>query len=89
MHLFGETSVSSFIETICRKWLIDLLKFPSEIEVGFVTGATMANFTGLAAARHALLKKTGWDVENDGLFNAPPIQVIVGEEEQNGKEKQL
>ena len=72
--------ISSFIETVCRKWLIDLLKLPSETEVGFVTGATMANFTCLAAARHALLKKVGWDVENDGLFNAPPIQVIVGEE---------
>lgn len=72
--------LSSFIETICRKWLVDLLKFPLETEVGFVTGATMANFSGLSAARHALLKKAGWNVENDGLFNAPPIQVIVGEE---------
>ncbi len=72
--------ISSFIETICRKWLIDLLKLPAEVEVGFVTGATLANFTGLAAARHALLKRAGWDVENNGLFNAPPIQVIVGEE---------
>ncbi len=72
--------ISSFIETICRKWLIELLKLPLETEVGFVTGATMANFTCLAAARHALLKKAGWNVENDGLFNAPPIQVIVGDE---------
>lgn len=71
---------SSFIETICRKWLIGLLKLPVEVEVGFVTGATLANFTALAAARHALLKRAGWDVENDGLFKAPPIQVIVGEE---------
>jgi glutamate/tyrosine decarboxylase-like PLP-dependent enzyme len=72
--------ISSFIETICRKWLIGLLKLPVEVEVGFVTGATLANFTGLAAARHALLKRAGWDVEKDGLFNAPPIQVILGEE---------
>ena len=72
--------MEKMIDTVCRKWLIDLLKLPLETEVGFVTGATMANFTGLAAARHALLKKVGWDVENDGLFNAPPIQVIVGEE---------
>ena len=72
--------VSSFIETICRKWLIDLLKLPADVEAGFVTGATLANFTGLAAARHALLKRAGWDVENDGLFNAPTIHVIVGEE---------
>jgi len=72
--------VSSYIETVCRKWLVDLLHLPTETEVGFVTGATMANFTGLAAARHALLARAGWDVENDGLFHAPLIRVIVGEE---------
>lgn len=72
--------ISAFIENVCRKWLVDILKLPSESEIGFVTGATMANFTGLAAARHALLKDLGWDVENDGLFNAPPIRVVVGEE---------
>ena len=72
--------ISSYIETICRKWLIDLLRLPTETEVGFVTGATMANFTCLAAARHALLNKVGWDVEKQGLFNAPKIEVIVGDE---------
>ena len=76
----SSSPVSSFLESVCRKWLIDILKLPEETEVGFVTGATMANFTGLAAARHTLLKKLGWDVENEGLFNAPEIQVIVGEE---------
>ena len=45
-----------------------------------VTGATMANFTGLAAARHALLARAGWDVENDGLFRAPQLTVVVGDE---------
>jgi glutamate/tyrosine decarboxylase-like PLP-dependent enzyme len=49
-------------------------------EVGFVSGATMANFTGLAAARHALLEAQGWDVEAKGLFGAPSIEVIVGNE---------
>lgn len=72
--------VSSCIESVCRKWLLDILNLPKQSEVGFVTGGTMANFTALAAARHALLSRVGWDVENDGLFNAPPIQVIVGEE---------
>ena len=47
---------------------------------GFVTGATMANFTALAAARHAMLAGLGWDVEADGLFGAPPITVVVGQE---------
>ena len=47
---------------------------------GFVTGATMANFTALAAARHAVLERVGWNVEADGLFGAPPITVVVGDE---------
>jgi glutamate/tyrosine decarboxylase-like PLP-dependent enzyme len=76
----ASSPVSAFIETLSRKWLIDIFDLPKETEVGFVTGATMANFTGLAVARHALLKKNGWDVENYGLFNAPEIKVIVGEE---------
>src|SRR5690349_13486455 len=60
--------------------LLDLLDLPREASVGFVTGATMANFTCLAAARGAVLRKAGWDVEADGLFGAPPITVIIGEE---------
>jgi glutamate/tyrosine decarboxylase-like PLP-dependent enzyme len=48
--------------------------------VGFVTGVTMANFCGLAAARSALLQRLHWDVEKQGLFGAPPLTVIVGEE---------
>jgi glutamate/tyrosine decarboxylase-like PLP-dependent enzyme len=62
------------------KWLLDVLDLPREAGVGFVTGATMANFTGLAAARHAVLARTGWDVEAQGLFGAPDITVVVGEE---------
>ena len=59
---------ASFIEEVCRKWLVSLLGLPSQTAAGFVTGATMANFTGLAAARHALLEKQGWNVEPQGLF---------------------
>jgi len=58
----------------------DLFALPPGAGGGFVTGATMANFTGLAAARHALLQKAGWDVEAQGLFGAPPITVVVGDE---------
>jgi glutamate/tyrosine decarboxylase-like PLP-dependent enzyme len=72
--------ISSFLEEVCQKWLVEILNLPSQTAVGFVTGATMANFTALAAARHALLEKAGWNVEEDGLFEAPPINVIVGEE---------
>ena len=72
--------VSAALERVCRSWIIDLLGLPAEAEVGYVTSATMANFTGLAAARHALLYAQGWDVEARGLFGAPPITVIVGDE---------
>lgn len=72
--------VSSFLEDVCRKWLVEILDLPAETGIGFVTGATMANFTALASARHALLKRAGWNVEEDGLFGAPQINVIVGEE---------
>ena len=56
------------------------MNLPADCAAGFVTGATMANFTCLAAARQVVLKKAGWDVEADGLFGAPPITVVVGEE---------
>ncbi len=72
--------VGVWLESVCAKWLIDLFSLPHTTGVGFVTGATMANFSGLAAARHALLKRQGWDVERDGLFGAPPISVVVGDE---------
>ncbi len=72
--------VSAALEKACRPWLIEALGLPSQAEVGFVTGVTMANFSGLAAARHALLESVGWDVEAQGLFGAPPITVVVGQE---------
>lgn len=67
-------------ETVAARWLIELLDLPPESSVGFVTGATMANFVGLAAARGALLERAGWDLNAHGLFGAPPIQVLIGEE---------
>ncbi len=72
--------VAAKIEEIVQGWIVDLLGLPPTCGVGFVTGTTMANFSALAAARTALLKRSGWDVEEDGLFEAPPIQVVVGEE---------
>jgi glutamate/tyrosine decarboxylase-like PLP-dependent enzyme len=68
------------LEEVCRQWLVALFGLPPEAGIGFVTGATMANFSALAAARHALLGRSGWDVEARGLFGAPPIPVIVGAE---------
>ena len=78
--LEATSPVAAALEKVCRNWIADLLGLSPEVEVGFVTSATMANFTGLAAARHALLQGQGWDVEGNGLFGAPPITVIVGDE---------
>ncbi|HEY7910120.1 MAG TPA: aminotransferase class V-fold PLP-dependent enzyme, partial [Thermomicrobiales bacterium] len=72
--------VGAALEEIALEWLRDLLGLPAGCGGGFVTGATMANFTALVAARHALLARAGWDVEEDGLFGAPPITVIGGAE---------
>ncbi len=72
--------VAAKLEEIVLAWMVDLLGLPSEAGAGFVTGTTMANFSALAAARTALLERAGWNVEEDGLFGAPPIRVVVGEE---------
>jgi glutamate/tyrosine decarboxylase-like PLP-dependent enzyme len=68
------------IEEVALRWVVSSLRLPPECAGGFVTGATMGNFTCLAAARHALLARAGWNVEEQGLFGAPPITVVVGDE---------
>ncbi|MGD2270579.1 MAG: aminotransferase class V-fold PLP-dependent enzyme [Desulfobacterales bacterium] len=72
--------VAAVLEQISIRWLIDIFSLTPGAGGGFTTGATMANFAALAAARHALLKKQNWDVESRGLFGAPPLTVVVGEE---------
>lgn len=72
--------VGAAIESVALGWLLDVLGLPSDSAGAFVTGATMANFTALAAARHGVLARAGWDVEADGLFGAPAVTVIVGGE---------
>lgn len=66
------------VEKVAADWLLDLLGLPASASVGFVTGATVANFVCLAAARSAVLRRVGWDVEADGLFGAPPVTVLIG-----------
>jgi glutamate/tyrosine decarboxylase-like PLP-dependent enzyme len=78
--LFLATPISATLEEVSLRWLLDALALPAESGGAFVTGATMANFTALAAARHAVLGRVGWDVEARGLFGAPAIQVVVSEE---------
>jgi len=72
--------IAAELEDIAGKWLLELFGLPADAGFGFVTGDTMANFTALAAARHTVLKKAGWDVEANGLCNSPEITVIVGAE---------
>lgn len=78
MYVMSPVTVK--IEQIVMAWMLDLLSLPLGSGAGFVTGTTMANFSAMAAARTALLKRAGWDVEENGLFGAPPIRVVVGEE---------
>ena len=78
--LHAASPAAGAIETVAAKWTLATLGLPAKAAVGFATGATVANITALAAARHALLAKAGWDAEEQGLFGAPPIEVVVGEE---------
>jgi glutamate/tyrosine decarboxylase-like PLP-dependent enzyme len=81
--------VPAALEDVVLAWLRDLFGLPASSGVAFVTGATMANFTCLAAARHALLERLGWNVEEQGLFGAPPLSVIVGAEAHVSLQKAL
>ena len=72
--------VAAELEDVVLRWVCDALGLPSHCGGGFVTCATTANFSALAAARSALLAKAGWNVAEQGMFSAPPIDVIVGEE---------
>lgn len=68
------------LEDLVLQWICEALGLPLDCHGGLVSCATMASFTALLAARHSLLKKAGWDVTENGMFGAPPIQVVVGAE---------
>lgn len=78
--LYIASPVSAMLEEISGGWMTDILGLSKQTAVGFVTGATMANFTAMVVARHELLKKAGWNAEAQGLFHAPEITVITGDE---------
>ena len=78
--LVVSSPVNAALEAVTLRWLAGLLGLPPACGGGFVTCATQANLSGLAAARHALLAREGWDVEGQGLGGAPPLRVVVGEE---------
>jgi len=78
--LFVGSPAAAACEDVVTAWVTDLLDLPRDASVGFVTGCQMANLTCLAAARHAVLARAGWDVERDGLHGAPRVRVLVGAE---------
>jgi glutamate/tyrosine decarboxylase-like PLP-dependent enzyme len=67
-------------ERVAGEWMLDLLGLPADASVGLPTGAGLANAVGIAAGRHAVLARAGWDVEARGLYGAPEIEVIAGAE---------
>lgn len=77
------------LERIAGAWTCELLGLPRDASVGFVTGAQMANFVCLAAARHAVLRRAGWDLTRDGLRGAPPLRFVVGADRHGAVDRAL
>ena len=78
--LFAAGPSASVVEEVIGSWLVDLLGLPEGTSIGLTTGCQMAHVTCLAAARHRVLERAGWDVEDRGLFGAPEISVVIGSE---------
>jgi glutamate/tyrosine decarboxylase-like PLP-dependent enzyme len=78
--VYVHSPLVAVIEEITAGWLLEIAGLPATMSAGFTTGCQMASFTGLAAARHRVLERAGWDVEADGLFGAPPIDVLISDE---------
>jgi glutamate/tyrosine decarboxylase-like PLP-dependent enzyme len=81
--------VNAALEKVALRWMREIFHLPAQSAGGFVTCATAANFSALAAARHALLARAGWDVEAKGLFGAPPLTVVIGAEVHASVQKAL
>jgi glutamate/tyrosine decarboxylase-like PLP-dependent enzyme len=78
--LYAISPAAAVAEEVAAAWLLELFGLPEGSSVGFVTGATMATFTALAAGRHRVLERAGWNLEEDGYVGAPPIAVVLGDE---------
>lgn len=78
--IYHTSPAAAVVEEVVSRWLLELLDLPAQASVGIVTGATMANFVGLASARSEVLLRVGWDLEQQGFNTAPAIQVFLGEE---------
>src|SRR5690349_1874821 len=78
--LYAISPSAAVAEEVAGRWVVELLGLPAGSSVGFTTGATMASFVGIAAGRHRVLERAGWNVEDDGLIGAPDLAVVVGAE---------
>ncbi len=85
--LYGCGPVTAVIEEVAGEWLKELFGLPREASFAFTTGCQLAHMTGLAAARHAVLERDGWDVEADGLFTAPPITLLTSAQRHSSIER--
>jgi glutamate/tyrosine decarboxylase-like PLP-dependent enzyme len=77
LYVLGPTA--SIVEDVAGEWLAELLGLPAGVSVGFVTGAQMANFTGLSIGLHEVLRRVGWDLTADGLWGAPRVRILAGQ----------
>jgi glutamate/tyrosine decarboxylase-like PLP-dependent enzyme len=78
--MYVMSPAAAVVEEVAGRWLVDLFGLPAGSSVGFSTGATMATFTALAAARHRVLQRASWNVEDEGYVGGPAIEVVVGDE---------
>src|SRR6185436_16753456 len=78
--IYATSPAASVVEEVVRRWLLEVLDLPRSASVGLVTGGQQANFTALAAARHAVLRRAGWNVEEQGLAGAPNVHIVAGAE---------
>jgi glutamate/tyrosine decarboxylase-like PLP-dependent enzyme len=78
--LYVSSPAAAVVEEVAGRWMIDLFGLPETTSVGFTTGAGASNAVAVMAARHALLAREGWDVERQGLYGAPEITVLIGDE---------
>ncbi len=78
--LYVMSPVASHLEAICEKWLVELLGLPGSTAAGLVGGTSTATLCGIAAARNHILEHLGWDINKKGLFGAPPIRIVLGDQ---------
>jgi glutamate/tyrosine decarboxylase-like PLP-dependent enzyme len=87
--MYAVAPAAAVVEEVCGRWLLELLGLPGSAGFALVTGCQMAHVTCLAAARNAVLTRHGWDVEQRGLFGAPPIRVVTGDQRHGTIERAL